>query len=126
MKINYLQPADKVSEFVHEILVFENPRATGPFLLPLFANGMPTLLFQTVKAQINNNSNYLTLFGQTVLPGRLALNDSFTLIAYFLKPHCLVPLFGISPQELTDKPIDLNLISHRTVANLQDRVLKPL
>ena len=123
MKVSYLEPADKISEYVQEILVLENHWAMTPFVLPLFANGMPTLLFQTAKGQIKNNSNYLTLFGQTVFPGTLTINDNFTLIAYFLKPHSLVSLFRLSAEELTDNPVDLNLLSHCKTANIQEQLL---
>lgn len=123
MKSYYLKPSDKVSEYVHEILILENHRIISPFILPLFANGMPTLLFQTAKGRIKNNSNYLTLFGQTVSPDTLTVNDNFTLIAYFLKPHALISLFGISAQELTDNPIDLNLLSHCKPTNIQEQLL---
>jgi len=123
MKVNYLKPADKISEYVQEILVLESHCTITPFVLPLFANGMPTLLFQTAKGQIKNHSNYLTLFGQTVLPDTLTVNDKFTLIAYFLKPYSLVSLFGISAYELTDSPIDLNLLSHCKPANIQEQLL---
>jgi len=123
MEVYYLKPADKISEYVQEILVLESHWTMTPFVLPLFANGMPTLLFQTAKGQIKNDSNYLTLFGQTVFPDTLTLNDNFTLIAYFLKPYSLVSLFGISAYELTDSPIDLNLLSHCKTANIQERLL---
>lgn len=123
MKAYYLKPTDKISEYVQEILVLENHWAMTSFVLPLFANGMPTLLFQTAKGQIKNNSNYLTLFGQTVFPETLTVKDNFTLVAYFLKPHSLVSMFGISAQELTDNPIDLNLLSHCKTANIQEQLL---
>ncbi|WP_017257776.1 helix-turn-helix domain-containing protein [Pedobacter arcticus] len=123
MNAYYLKPADKVSEYVQEILVIENHWVAVPFVLPLFANGTPTLLFQTAKGRIKNSSNYLTLFGQTIFPDRLIINDNFTLVAYFLKPHALVSLFGISAQELTNNPIDLNLLSHCKTANIQEQLL---
>src|ERR1044072_6928666 len=123
MKVYYLKPANKISEYVQEILVLESHWTMTPFVLPLFANGMPTLLFQTAKGQIKNHSNYLTLFGPTVCPDTLTVNDNFTLIAYFLKPYSLVSLFGISANELTDTPIDLNLRSHCKTANIQEQLL---
>ena len=123
MKAIYLKPADKISEYVQEILVIENNPPILPFVLPLFANGMPTLLFQTSKGRIKNNSNYLTLFGQTVVPETLTVDGSFTMIAYFLKPHSLVSLFGISAQELTDNPIDLNFLAHCKTAGIQEQLL---
>lgn len=123
MKVSYLKPEGQISEYVQEILVLEHHWTMTPFVLPLFANGTPTLLFQTAKGQIKNNSNYLTLFGQTVFPETLTINDNFTLIAYFLKPHSLVSLFDVSAQELTDNPIDLNLLPHCKAAKIQEQLL---
>jgi hypothetical protein len=121
MNVTYKKPADEVSEYVQEILVIENYHVTVPFCLPLFANGTPTLLFHTAQGQFKKNSGYLTLFGQTILPDKLQIEDNFTLIAYFLKPYSLISLFGISAQELTDKPVDFNLLSKRI--ELQEQLL---
>jgi len=121
MNVTYKKPTDKVSEYVQDILVIENYHVTIPFCLPLFANGTPTLLFHTAQGQFKKNSGYLTLFGQTILPDKLQIKDNFTLIAYFLKPYSLISLFGISAQELTDKPVDFNLLSKRT--DLQEQLL---
>jgi AraC-like DNA-binding protein len=121
MKVTHPVIADRVSEHVKGILVIENYQNKNPFMLPLFANGTPTLVFQTAKGQIKNQSNHLTLFGQTVLPDQLLINGEFTLIAYFLTPVSLPTLFGIQANELTDKPIDLNLLSNNSV--LQEELL---
>ena len=121
MIITYKKPTDKLFEYVQEIFVIENYHVTVPFCLPLFANGTPTLLFHTAQGQFKKNSGYLTLFGQTILPDKLQIKDNFTLIAYFLKPYSLISLFGISAQELTDKPVDFNLLSKRT--DLQEQLL---
>ena len=121
MNVTYKKPTDKLSEYVQDILVIENYHVTVPFCLPLFANGTPTLLFHTAQGQFKKNSGYLTLFGQTILPDKLQIRDNFTLIAYFLKPYSLISLFGISAQELTDKPVDFNLLSKRT--DLQEQLL---
>jgi AraC-like DNA-binding protein len=123
MNAYYLKPSDKIAEYVQEILVLENEGSTMPFELNLFANGTPTLLFQTAKGRIKNNSNYLTLFGQTIAPEKLSIIGCFTLIAYFLKPHAIISLFQISAAELTDNPIDFDLLSHRHKANLKDQLL---
>ena len=97
---------------------------TTPFILPLYANGVPTILFKSVKGKLgNDNSHHLTLFGQTVLPESLTLTEEFILIAYFFKPYTLLSLFGVSAQELTDKPIDLNLLSRQRSTELQERLL---
>src|SRR6187399_1377121 len=121
MNVTYKKPTDKLSEYVQDILIIENYHVTVPFCLPLFANGTPTLLFHTAQGQFKKNSGYLTLFGQTILPDKLQIKDNFTLIAYFLKPYSLISLFGISAQELTDKPVDFNLLSKKT--DLQEQLL---
>ena len=121
MNVTYKKPSDKVSEYVQEILIIENYHVAIPFCLPLFANGTPTFLFHTAQGHYKNNSGYLTLFGQTIFPDKLQIKDNFTLIAYFLKPYSLTSLFGISAQELTDKPVDFNLLSKRT--DLQEQLL---
>src|SRR5215467_7898397 len=117
-------PSDKIADHVHRILVIENYQVTNPFTLPLFANGSPTLLFLTTKATIDNNAaNHLTLFGQTVFPETLTIRDKFTMIAYFFKPFSLFSLFRISPQEITDKPVDLNLLPLSNTNELQEKLL---
>ena len=121
MKVTHPIIADRISNYVKGILVIENYQSNKPFMLPLFANGTPTLVFQTTKGQLKNQSNYLTLFGQTVFPDQLFINGEFTLIAYFLAPHSLQTLFGIEATELTDKPIDLNLLANKFV--LQEQLL---
>ena len=121
MNVTYKKPTGKVSGYVQDILVIENYHVTIPFCLPLFANGTPTLLFHTAQGQFKKNTGNLTLFGQTILPDKLQIKENFTLIAYFLKPYSLISLFGISPEELTDKPVDFNLLSKRT--GLQEQLL---
>jgi len=117
-------PSGKIAAHVHRILVIENYHLTNPFTLPLFANGSPTLLFLTTKAAIDNKAtSHLTLFGQTVYPETLVIKDVFTMIAYFFKPFSLFSLFGISPQELTDKPVDLNLLPLKKTNQLQDQLV---
>ncbi|WP_119080916.1 helix-turn-helix domain-containing protein [Chitinophaga alhagiae] len=123
MIATYLPPAPRIAEYVQEVLVIEHFRVTTPFVLPLFANGMPTLLFQTARGKIGNATNNLTLFGQTVFPDTLTITENFTLIAYFFKPYALNALFGVSAQELTDSPIDLNLLPPSIRAGLQEQLL---
>ena len=123
MRVQNIIPAQKIAEYVDRILVIENDNLLQPFVLPLYANGVPTLLYKSVKGKLGNcDSNYLTLFGQTISPESLTLNEDFTIIAYFLKPHSLISLFGIPAFELTDKPIDLNLLSKKT-NSLQETLL---
>jgi AraC-like DNA-binding protein len=123
MKVSNPIPTEKIADFVEDILVIENYNVRSPFVLPLFANGKPNLLFQTAKGKIKKDSNHLTLFGQTILPEQITLADNFTLIAYFFKPFALTTLFGFSAQELTDNPISLNLLPQQTSKDLQEQLL---
>lgn len=123
MKASNHSPSSKISDYVQGILVIEHSQVTTPFVLPLYANGSPTLLFQTAKGLIKGNANNLTLFGQTVLPDTLTMKENFTLIAYFLKPFSLYTLFGVSAHELTDNPIDLHLLAPTKTLSLQEQLL---
>jgi Domain of unknown function (DUF6597) len=124
MKLKNLTPNDKIAEYVERILVIENYQITNPFSLPLFANGLPTLVFKSTKGTIRNSSTtHLTLFGQTILPEALTFREDFTLIAYFFKPYSLLSIFGVTAMELTDKPIDLNLLAPQKTNGLQEQLL---
>ena len=114
-------PTERISPYVEAILVIKNEQVTNPFVLPLFANGMPTLLFSTVAGRIGNNSHHLMLFGQTVLPQQLLIQHNFKLVAYFLKPFALGALFNISASELTDQPVALDLLTGKS--ELEERLL---
>lgn len=127
MKARHILPDRKIADHADRILIIENNNVTTPFILPLYANGVPTILFKSVKGKIGNkNANYLSLFGQTVLPETLTLDEDFTLIAYFFKPYTLVSLFGVLAHELTDKPIDLDLLFPQQTRSVQEKLLNAI
>ena len=124
MKSRHLLPAANIAAYVDRILVLEESQVITPFVLPLYANGVPVLLFKSIKGKIDNQpAEHLTLFGQTVLPESLSLNDPFILIAYFFKPFTLTMLFSVAANELTDKPTGLSLLYQKNVSALQERLL---
>lgn len=125
MEARNLVPHQSLAGYVDRILVIENKVAGIPFTLPLYANGVPTLLYTSAKGKLGTGAeNYLTLFGQTVLPDTLVLKEDFILIAYFFKPYSLLPLFEIEGHELTDKPVDVGLISNQISFNtLREKLL---
>jgi AraC-like DNA-binding protein len=124
MRVQNIIPSQKIAEYVDRILVIEHDIVLRPFILPLYANGVPTLLFKSKKGKLgDSDSNHLTLFGQTISPESLTLTENFVLIACFFKPHALISLFGIAAIELTDKPIDLNLLSPEKTLILQEALL---
>jgi AraC-like DNA-binding protein len=124
MKVDNLKPNHLIAAYVERILVIDDTQISAPFALPLFANGTPTLLFISKKGTIKNRAtSHLLLFGQTILPEFLTFKEDFTLIAYFLKPFALMSLFGVAAYELTDKIIDINLLSPQITTELQERLL---
>lgn len=124
MKTTHLKPQAQVAAYVERILVLEHYDVFTPFSLPLFANGSPTLLFTSSKSVIGKApAAHLTLFGQTVLPESLIIDEGFLLIAYFLKPYALFSIFGITAPELTDMPVELSLLPTKGITELQDKLL---
>jgi AraC-like DNA-binding protein len=124
MKYGYKIPPASITEYVNSILVIEDFKIENPFTLPLFANGCPTLVFQTKKSLLNQHSaGHFTLFGQTIKPGALTICEDFTLVAYFFKPHSLVSLFNVNGNELSDTHVDLNLLKHSGSSDIQEKLL---
>lgn len=124
MNVKNLQPTERIAAYVERILVIDNYQIAKPFSLPLFANGLPSLVFKSTKATFRNSATtHLTLFGQTILPEALTFTEDFTLIAYFFKPYSLLEIFGVTAQELTDHPIDLNLLAPKKTTELQEQLL---
>ena len=121
MKVFYPKPADRISSYIQSILVIEDTQVKRPFLMPLFANGTPALMFSTALTRIGSISQNLILFGQTINPGQLLIEDDFKMIVYFLKPFALGSLFNISACELTDQPIGMDLVSGKS--ELEERLL---
>jgi AraC-like DNA-binding protein len=124
MKTKSLLPPPSISSYVSTILVIENEETKIDFVIPLYANGSPTIVFQTGKATRQDHPvDNLILYGQTILPGELLFNEPFTLIAYFLHPHTLKSLFDIKAGELTDDDIDLNYLKKAKEINLREQLL---
>lgn len=95
MSYNYHNTNPKLSDYVRTVLVFKNDSESSE--LPLFTNGMSTLLYKA--------DNRITLFGQSVPVEEW--NE--TTIAFFFKPFSLATIFKLSAQDLKAKPIELNL-----------------
>lgn len=124
MNRTFLPAPPFLSDYVDSIFVFENSANTNGFCLPLFANGKPTIVFQTTGASKQHQSvGHLTLYGQTVRPDTLHFDTGFTMIAYFMHPHSLTSLFGIDAAELTDHHLDLNELKTTKRVRLQEQLL---
>lgn len=99
MNHHYQRVSRDVADYVQTVLVFDDTIASSD--LPLFTNGMSTLLCKTNK--------HITLFGQSVPDEGWATENNETIIAFFFKPFALATIFNLSVQALKEKPIELNL-----------------
>jgi AraC-like DNA-binding protein len=121
---SFLLPAPSIAQFVSGILVIEDSNQNHEFVIPLFANGHPTLVFQTAAACKGDQTiGNLTLYGQTVRPDELRFKEGFTFIAYFFFPHAITQLFRIASKELTDSYFDLTLLEQTRKFNLREQLL---
>lgn len=125
MKTKFVIPSPAISRYVSHILVIENDHLLHPdFVLPLFANGSPTLVFHTVRALKQEQSiGHLTLYGQLIKPDALSLRGDFTLIACFFYPYALKALFGLVAHELTDQAIDMGFLQQSRAFSLQEQLI---
>jgi hypothetical protein len=106
---------------VSSIVVIENYSQLDNFVLPIFANGSPTLVFNTAKATSNSKTiNNLTLYGQTAKPKELFIKKDFTRIAYLLYPNALNSFFNIGAKKLTDGSMELVFLKQAKAHNLQE------
>ncbi|WP_162903109.1 helix-turn-helix domain-containing protein [Taibaiella koreensis] len=125
MNIRSLTPPDALSAYVNGILVIEQDEPRSDFVLPLFANGMPTLVFRNDAAQSDSNrAGHLGIYGQTIAPGQLRLPERFVLIAYFLRPYVAKAITGLSATELTNAFIDLDELKAVRDIGLQEQLLE--
>jgi AraC-like DNA-binding protein len=124
LRTQVLLPPPAIAEHVSSILIIEDSNENHDFAIPLFANGNPTLVFQTAHAENGNRQvGNLTLYGQTIKPGELFIRDSFTFIAYFFYPHAIRKIFGIHPKEIKDGYLDLTLLNAVREFSLKERLL---
>jgi AraC-like DNA-binding protein len=124
MTVKHLHACDALANHVEKILVIEDLRVAGTFSLPLFANGSPALVFKTRKGTLSNNTtSHLMLFGQTIVPQAIHFTEDFTLIAYFFRPYSIESIFRVSAFELTDNPVDYDLLASTKAFQLREQLL---
>ena len=51
MRVQNIIPNHRIAGYVDRVLILENDVFLKPFILPLYANGVPTLLFKSVKGR---------------------------------------------------------------------------
>jgi len=106
MNYRYHKTDSKLAHYIRTVLAIDNNADSESSELPLFTNGMSTLLCKT--------DNRITLYGQSV--PREEWKE--TNIAFFFKPFTLATIFKLSAQELKEKPVELNLWNAQKVIAL--------
>lgn len=128
MQAETLQPHASVSPWISHFFAFETELPGTGFLLPLIANGLPSLIFHTSdQAWLPDGNRFLetlSLNGQYVAPVRLVLRGRVALVACFLRPHVIKSLFGFEAAELTEARLDLDLVRPAKAARLKERLLE--
>jgi len=124
IKTQLIKPSACIAGYVSHLMVIECKQVKDDFVLPLFANGNPTLVFQTCTGYKNHESvDHVTLYGQTVTPVNLVIKESFTLIACFFHPYALTTLFHQQASTLTDVAVDADLLPPAKTMRLKEQLL---
>lgn len=127
MKIQTLTPPPSIADYVSNIVVLENNSLFYEAVLPLIANGYPSITFQlTDPARIlsaGKKSHHLVLYGQNTRPIQLYTAGEITVIAYFLYPYMLPSLFRYNAKELTDQGMDLSYDDPAREMSLKEQLL---
>lgn len=127
LKLRTMQPHPSISNYVSNIVVLEDDDLNSDILIPLIAKGYPSIVFQTTGLSCidgkNNVENSLVLYGQNVKPFQFHASAQLTIIAYFLYPHILRPLFGFGANEITELSIDLSQLQPARKINLIQQLI---
>ncbi len=108
MKHWYNKPDSHLTGLVRTILIMEGFSEATPDSLPIFTNGMPTLLCRTERnAEGFETISQLTLLGNSTSADSWMMNDQTTIIAYFFHPFSMAGLFNIPTRKLSESRIDL-------------------
>src|SRR5689334_22169611 len=113
MQTQFLLPPPAIAAYVRYRVVLSEPQLPKDMVIPLIANGHPGIVFQSTGGK-----DALLLYGQTVVPVEFNASGHLIIIAYFLHPPVLKAFFGFDAKEVTDKRIDLSLLSPAGEVNL--------
>lgn len=104
MKHWYQKVIPELSEYVRSILVLEDSSDGETSELPLYTQGMPTLLCKP-----GNGNSRLTVYGESAPVEEWSLESGQYIIAFFFKPFAISTTFKLSATELKQKPTELHL-----------------
>lgn len=119
MSLNNSIKEYKLDFFVKDILVLEEQFPTSKkTVLSFFADGYPGIVLLQSKngAVLYPQSKKLSdffIYGQTVHPIEIEIEDSYKLIVFQLFPFAVKILFGVNPKQLNDECYDLNQVNSK-------------
>ena len=87
---------------VHSITVLRVAHLPEACNIPLVTKAMPSVVYQCT-----GDGAKLWLYGQNVAPIVVRASGQLMMIAWFLRPHRLGPLFGLRADEVTDQCVPL-------------------
>ena len=88
MILRQLSPPPVLADVIGAITVLQVDHLPGGWDIPLVAKAMPSIVYQST-----GGGSRLVLYGQNVAPMVLRAAGHLTMIAWFLRPHWLGPLF---------------------------------
>lgn len=112
MRLEHISPADDLSLFVKDIIVFEEHDEFGKASLPFYADGYPGLMFQDTANGLfvmphQKQMPALFLYGQTLQPIELMIEGRYQLVVFQLYPFVLKNFFHVTPKDINDDCYDL-------------------
>ena len=110
-------PSPVLADTVSHITVLGVEGLSGDVSIPLVAKAAPSIVYQCGAAGAS-----LVLYGQNIQPFVFRASGDLLMIAFFLHPHRLAPLFGFRASELTDRCLDLCFLPEVRGSGLLERL----
>ena len=103
MVLQEFLPPVSLADTVHGITVLQVKRLPGEWGIPLVTKAMPSIVYECT-----GDGARLLLYGQNVAPIVVRASGGLMMIAWFLRPHRLSPLFGLRADEVTGLCVPLD------------------
>lgn len=106
-----LEKDNRIAPFIKEIFLLES-NSNSIHKLPFYADGYPGIMYSETKNGVrllpaNKILPNFFLYGQTIEPIELIIEDTYKLIVFQLYPFATRLLLGIDPKDINDECYDL-------------------
>jgi AraC-like DNA-binding protein len=117
MILQEFSPPAVLADTVQGITVLEVSRLPGSWSIPLVAKAMPSIVYLCT-----GEGSKLLLYGQNIAPIVVRASERLLMIAWFLRPHRLAPLFGFRADAATDIGVPLEDLPRVQEMGLMERL----